>query len=350
MPPSPNQYDNAGPTPTVEAIASKPLVSIALATWNAGGYLDAQMDSLLAQTYCAIEIVVADDGSDDGTYARLQAYAAKDARIRLLPPSQRLGFNRNFMRCFRSCRGQLISPCDQDDVWLPDKTEKLVAACGRNGLASCDSRFIDADGAPPRSGPTRISETRRIGDDPPLLGLLQTNTIPGHALMFPASLLDGLPAVPEASFFDWWLVVVARAQDLSLRYVPEPLVAYRRHSRAVTAKDAAKPRTVSKMGMLQARYATTYSLVHSPLGSPPLAREYLQALESWLHGWFPLAAFVFFWRHRRAIFWSNSRRQSPNIAALKYAFGYRLRQALRPRRHPPLRGIAQGELKFDEAR
>lgn len=51
-----------------------------------------------------------------------------------------------------------------------------------------------------------------MGDDPPLLGLLHVNAIPGHALMFPASLLEHLPDVPEASFFDWWIVVIARAQ------------------------------------------------------------------------------------------------------------------------------------------
>lgn len=74
------------------------------------------MAPLLAQTYSAIEIVIADDGSDDATFEHLQRYAAQDRRIRLLPQSQRLGFNRSFMRCFRACHGQLISPCDQDDI------------------------------------------------------------------------------------------------------------------------------------------------------------------------------------------------------------------------------------------
>lgn len=328
-----------------------PLLSIALATYNAGDYLQAQMASLFAQSHSAIEIVIADDGSDDGTHERRQRYAADEPRIRLLPQSQRLGFNRNFMRCFRACRGRFISPCDQDDAWAPEKTERLLAACGERGLACCDSRLIDADGAAPRSGPARISDTRRIGDDPPLLGLLQTNAIPGHALMFPAALLEHLPDVPQASFFDWWLVVAARAQGFSLRYVAEPLVAYRRHPRAATAKDAATPRTISKIGLLQARYATAHALVHSPMGNgQPLAREYLQALEAWLRGRFPLAAFAFFWRQRRSIFWSTSRRQSPALSALKYAVGYRLRQRLRPQRHAALREIAQGALRFDPCR
>lgn len=331
--------------------ASNPLVSIAMATYNAGEYLHAQMASLLAQTYSAIEIVIADDGSDDATFEHLQRYAVQDRRIRLLPQSQRLGFNRNFMRCFQACRGQLISPCDQDDIWLPEKTAKLLAACSGDGLASCDSRFIDADGVPPRAGPTRMSDIRRMGDDPPLLGLLHANAIPGHALMFPASLLDRLPEVPAASFFDWWIVVAARAQGRSLRHVAEPLVAYRRHARAVTAKDSSAPRTSSKMGLLQARHATAHALAYSSLAADPTAaRDYLRALDGWLCGRFPWASFVFFWRHRKSVFWSTSQREWPAVNALKYAFGYRLRQTLRPHRHPVLRRIVQGELQFDTHR
>ena len=50
---------------------SCPLVSIALATYNAGAYLDEQMNSLLAQSHPHVEIVVSDDGSTDDTRAQL---------------------------------------------------------------------------------------------------------------------------------------------------------------------------------------------------------------------------------------------------------------------------------------
>ncbi|MGH8076866.1 MAG: glycosyltransferase [Lysobacter sp.] len=316
-----------------------------MATYNAGAYLHAQISSLLGQTYSDIEIVIADDGSDDSTFELLKQYAAQDSRIRLLPQSQHLGFNMNFMRCFRACRGQLISPCDQDDIWSPDKTGKLVAACCGNGLASCDSRFIDAHGLPPRSGPTRMSATRRMGDDPPLLGLLHGNAISGHALMFPASLLERLPNVPEASFFDWWIVVIARAKGMPLRHVAEPLVAYRRHAGAVTARNAGTQRTSSKQQLLQARYATVHALAHSTFAD---GQEYLNAFEAWLQGRFPLTAAAYFWRQRKAIFWSTSLRRWPAIHAIRYVFGYRLRQTLRPRRHPILLGITHGKLEFHQ--
>ena len=124
-----------------------PLVSIALATYNAGAYLGEQMDSLLAQSYPHLEIVVSDDGSTDDTRARLARYAEAEARVRLLPQQDRLGFNGNFARCFAACRGAYISPCDQDDRWHPEKTARLLAACQRHGGAAyCDSTFIDDAG------------------------------------------------------------------------------------------------------------------------------------------------------------------------------------------------------------
>lgn len=139
-----------------------PLVSIALATFNAGVYLDEQMRSLLAQTYPNLEIVVSDDRSTDDTYARLAVYAATDSRIRLLPQGARRGFNGNFARCFAACRGDFISPCDQDDRWHPDKTARLLAACmARGGAAYCDSSFIDAAGRRCASGAWRDSAILR---------------------------------------------------------------------------------------------------------------------------------------------------------------------------------------------
>lgn len=105
------------------------------------------------------------------------------------------------------------------------------------------------------------------------------------------------------------------------------------------------------MGLLQARHANAHALTHSSLAADPtVARNYLRALDGWLCGRFPLASFVFLWRHRKSVFCSTSQREWLAVNALKYAFGYRLRQTLRPHRHPVLREIVQGELQFDPHR
>ena len=127
---------------------TKPLISIALATHNAGHYLKAQMASLQAQTYPDIEIVVSDDASTDGTYEWLCEQARLDSRVRVLPQLPRAGFNQNFLRCFRACNGDLISPCDQDDQWSADKTAKLATACPLGGIDQERRTVRDADSSP----------------------------------------------------------------------------------------------------------------------------------------------------------------------------------------------------------
>jgi glycosyltransferase involved in cell wall biosynthesis len=311
---------------------TKPLISIALATHNAGRYLQAQMTSLQAQTYPNFEIVVSDDMSVDGTYEWLCEQAQQDARIRVLPNLPRAGFNRNFLRCFDACQGYLISPCDQDDLWSSEKTALLAAACPPGGIAYCDSRFIDEAGRPFTGQKTRMSHIKRMGDNPPLLALLQGNGISGHAMMFDRQLLDQLPEVPDTAFYDWWLALVACAQNRPVKYIDEPLVDYRRHRDAITSKSS---RPASKVASLRRSLSSAQILAASPqTARSDLAAQYIDAMRRWFDAWISLPAFLFFWRHRHALFWFDAHKSSPGKRAVEYLFGYRLRHLLRPARYP----------------
>lgn len=325
----------------------KPTVSIALATYNAGAFLEPQLESLLAQSYRPLEIVVSDDGSEDGTFETLLRYAQSVPQMRVLPRVQRLGFNGNFLRCFRACSGDLISPCDQDDVWAAHKTAALAAACENGGLAYCNSAFVDESGAAAFSrGRTTIADGLRLASDPPLLGLLMNNCVAGHALMFPRGLLEKVQRIPAHSYFDWWLVLLARAQGYPLRYVEQVLVSYRRHPAAATdVRDATH--LDRKTQSLQSHYATAYALVQFLREPGHPATAYLQALEQWLRSTVAWPAFGFYWRHRQEIFSSKSHRRAPALAALGYLMGYRMRHGLRPRRYPAVTGFEQGLLRFE---
>lgn len=311
---------------------TEPLISIALATHNAGSYLKAQMASLQAQTYPHIEIVVSDDASTDGTYEWLCEQARLDHRIRVLPQLPRAGFNRNFLRCFHACNGYLISPCDQDDQWSADKTAKLAAACPARGIVYCDSRFMDEAGNPFVGRKSRMSAVKRMGDNPPLLALLQGNGVSGHAMMFARDLLDQLPDVPDTAFYDWWMALVAAAQDRPLKYLDEPLVDYRRHRDAITSKSS---KTASKTANLHRALQSAEMLVGSPdTLRADLIRQYIVAMRRWFTSWISLRAFSFFWQHRRSLFWFDAPRVSPGKQAARYLFGYRLWHMLRPARYP----------------
>jgi glycosyltransferase involved in cell wall biosynthesis len=97
------------------------LISVALCTYNGARFIRGQLDSLLAQTHRNIEVLAADDASTDDTVSILQEYAERDPRVRVLVNRHNMGFKKNFEQVISSCRGSFIAPCDQDDIWFPEK-------------------------------------------------------------------------------------------------------------------------------------------------------------------------------------------------------------------------------------
>src|ERR1700742_3478188 len=101
----------------------EPLISVALCTYSGEKFLQEQMDSILAQTYKNLEIVIVDDCSTDRTIDIINSYAEKDKRIKLFQNDTNLGFNKNFEKALSLTTGEYISISDQDDTWLPQKLQ-----------------------------------------------------------------------------------------------------------------------------------------------------------------------------------------------------------------------------------
>ena len=103
-------------------------VSIALATYNGGRFLDQQLQTLAGQERPPDELVVTDDGSTDDTVAKLEAFAATAPfPVRLYRNTVRLGYRANFIRAAGLCRSDVIAFCDQDDIWEPRKLRLCLA-------------------------------------------------------------------------------------------------------------------------------------------------------------------------------------------------------------------------------
>lgn len=209
---------------------AEPLISVALCTYNGERYLPEQMDSLLAQSHRNLEIVAVDDGSSDQTPALLQAYARRDARLRVVLNPVNVGFRRNFSYAMSLCAGDFVAPCDQDDIWLPDKLRTLIEAIGTRALVYCDSELIAADG---RSLGMRMSDQWVMQDILDPAAFVLTNCVSGHAMLFRRDLLQGAPPVPEAFFHDWWLAALAASRG-GVGYCQQALVRYRQHDGNVT--------------------------------------------------------------------------------------------------------------------
>ncbi len=103
-----------------------PLVSIIIPLYNMEEFIRETMDSILATTYPALEVVVVDDGSKDSSLSIVEEYAAKDARVKVFTqPNSGACTARN--HAIRMANGEFILPVDGDNLITPDFVELAVA-------------------------------------------------------------------------------------------------------------------------------------------------------------------------------------------------------------------------------
>jgi glycosyltransferase involved in cell wall biosynthesis len=125
-----------------------PLVSVIIPAHNASATIERTLQSVLAQTYGQLEIIVMGDGSIDDTAAIVERISREDLRIMLLrQPNLGVATARNVS--IAHARGEFIAPLDADDIWHPRKIEKQIAVIkergDRIGLVYCNSRYINED-------------------------------------------------------------------------------------------------------------------------------------------------------------------------------------------------------------
>lgn len=116
---------------------------------NALPHLDQAVESILNQTFTDFEFVILDDASTDGSRARLEYWAGRDPRIRLLHVDQNLGPVRSSNMVAEAARAELVARMDADDISYPDRFRRQVEVLRQNPRAGvvgglCD--MIDASG------------------------------------------------------------------------------------------------------------------------------------------------------------------------------------------------------------
>ena len=102
------------------------LVSIIVPVFNAEPYLAQCLDSILAQTHRELEVICLNDGSTDGSLAIMQAYAARDERIRVID-KQNQGYGATCNRGLEEARGAWISIVEPDDWIEPGMYADMLA-------------------------------------------------------------------------------------------------------------------------------------------------------------------------------------------------------------------------------
>jgi len=122
-----------------------PAISVILPTFNRAGLLRQSVESVFAQTCNDWELVIADDGSNEETRTYLRTLPASRVRILWLGHSGNPSRVRN--AALAAARGEFVAFLDSDDLWLPNKLERQLAAIRANGWCYCLYEHIDASGA-----------------------------------------------------------------------------------------------------------------------------------------------------------------------------------------------------------
>ncbi len=182
-------------------LPSSPLVSVLMSNYNYAPYLGAAIDSVLAQTYQNIQLVICDDGSSDGSRAIVERYAATDRRITALFKSnggQPSGWN----MAWPECHGEIICVLDADDTFAAEKIAAVVAAMQKSncGLLIHALTVTDAEGTPVQRIPFLTPFERGFLAEKMIARGGRWRCMPSSALCLRREVADFIFPVPEDLF------------------------------------------------------------------------------------------------------------------------------------------------------
>ena len=218
-----------------------PLVSIIIPTFDRPRYLQEAIETVLAQTYSNIELLIFDNGMLDETRLVAENAAGRDPRVRFQRNERDLGMSANFNALARAARGEFLAAIGDDDRLLPDFVNRLVGVMRPElAIAFSNHYLINADGK--RLEAESREHTRHYGRDTIPAGVLENADIAAWRQSIPmsASLLRTADVLrlrfredlntPDVEFF------IRLAQEgARFVFVPEYLMEYRVHLGAMTA-------------------------------------------------------------------------------------------------------------------
>lgn len=208
---------------------TSPLVSVIIPAYNSERFLTAAVESVLAQTYPEVEVIIVDDGSTDNTAALADTLAEQDGCVRIkVLKQENSGQAAARNAALQVARGELIGFLDADDVYLPNKLRDQVSFLQNHpeyDLVHADYYICDENlepitlhhkGQPPLPFPDLFVYRNWF---PPVVPLLRSSLV---------KKVGGFDvAFRGAEDWDYW---IRCAQVSNFGYLPSAVAKYRTHS------------------------------------------------------------------------------------------------------------------------
>ncbi len=233
-------------------------ISVCLATYNGGRYIQELLSSIVVQLREGDEILIADDGSTDDTVALASSYGWP---VRVLTAERVGGPVRNFERvlAIASCGG--IALCDQDDVWLPGRVEIIRELLETADLVVLNGRVVN-----------EVLEARAdsifeyVGIRRGFARNVLKISFVGCCMAFRSTIRDRVLPFPRGlPWHDWYIGLVVCAVG-RVEYVDEQTMLYRRHpANASQTGEASRNSLWRKLvWRIKIIYAVLVALIRTP--------------------------------------------------------------------------------------
>lgn len=210
------------------------MIDIILATYNGEKYIAQQLLSLIGQTFNDWKCIIHDDGSTDRTVEIIKKFCAIDSRFIFIDDSVKLkNPGKNFLHALSYSSSDFICFCDQDDIWLESKLERLYNAISSQDNSEARAVFCNAHLW--NSNTNEIWGRATLAFPTDIESLLFLNCgIQGASSIFNKKMKNYLLIkTGNLVMHDWYLTVFACTVG-KISYLHENLMLYRQHGDNVT--------------------------------------------------------------------------------------------------------------------
>lgn len=219
---------------------TSPLVSVILPVYNGEKYLAAAIESVLAQTYPAIEIICINDGSTDASESIIAQYGT---RVQYIHGSHNEGIAIARNKGIAVARGEFLAFMDADDLWKPEKISLQMEALAHDptlDIAFCSMQcFISPE------LPEAVRALRQCNPNP-MPGYISAATLVRAAAFHTVGLFD--PQWRVGEFIDW----IARAKEHGLRSILVDQVLFLRRIHETNTGVTQRPSRVDYLKIVKA--------------------------------------------------------------------------------------------------
>lgn len=207
-------------------------ITVAMCTYNGEKYLAEQLDSILSQTVLPDEIVIHDDHSTDNTYQILLQYQMNHGEVKwhIKKNEENVGYKKSFFDLLKLCDGDYVFLCDQDDIWVDHKIERMISVMQEKNASLLMSNFkpLYMHGSKkvsvkPYHGLTKI---RKIS----LYSTIPDTPRPGCTYCISHDLLQNDFSAFQAKYAHDLVLFYYAAREQSAYLLKENLIYFRRHA------------------------------------------------------------------------------------------------------------------------